>query len=64
MSEPVFPAPPGPDPQPPGRRNGRGSKSILPYLVQLLAAKPQVAESQSEEAAREYLDTQFPDLGE
>lgn len=25
---------------PPGRRNGEGSASILPYLVKTLAAKP------------------------
>jgi len=25
---------------PPGRRNGEGSASILPYLVRTLAAKP------------------------
>jgi hypothetical protein len=25
---------------PPGQRNGRGTDSLLPYLVQALAAKP------------------------
>ncbi|MHB1124911.1 MAG: hypothetical protein ACYC0T_19645 [Ramlibacter sp.] len=28
---------------PPGRRNGEGSASILPYLVKTLAAKPMAA---------------------
>lgn len=30
---------------PPGRRNGEGSASILPYLVKTLAAKPMAGPS-------------------
>lgn len=30
---------------PPGRRNGEGSASILPYLARTLAAKPMAAPS-------------------
>lgn len=35
MDDPTIP--------PPGRRNGEGSASILPYLVKTLAAKPMAA---------------------
>lgn len=36
---------------PPGRRNGEGSASILPYLVKTLASKPMAAPPVSGAAA-------------
>lgn len=52
---------------PPGRRNGEGSASILPYLVKTLAAKPMAAPavpaSRAERDPGEEADRQEPHQG-
>ena len=56
MANTVFDDPTIP---PPGKRNGDGTQSILPYLVKSLATKPQV-QPHPQDAAYQHLDDDKP----